>query len=172
MPDHTKDKTQRIHCVVRPAPEITFTVNPSTYQWACDAKNNLTVNISATAAGNDAMSKLISWTYTRNEYGTDGSEFVIRKGKQDGEDILTIRPPVNPSTTNYKECQIVFEYGYEGSGETKTLTATYTVEPAPAMQIKVEPPSMTFEAGGAGEPFAVALNVTDSEGNELPLPVS
>ena len=55
----------------------------------------------ADAGGNAVMSKLINWTYTRNEYGTDGAEFVIRRGKTDGEDGLTIRPPVNPSTVNY-----------------------------------------------------------------------
>lgn len=130
------------------------------------------MKVNADAGGNAAMSKLIIWTYTRNEYGTDGSEFVIRRGKTDGSDSLTIRPPVNPSTVNYKECHVTFEYGYEGSGEMKTLTAVYSVEPAPQMKITLEPPSPVVLKPGEANPFNITMNVTDENSVDLPLPVS
>ena len=173
VPDHTKDKSVKIHCIVDPAPAISFTVNPTEYSWKCNTpvNNPLTVKVKADAGGNAAMSKLINWTYTRNEYGTDGAEFVIRRGKTDGEDGLTIRPPVNPSTVNYKECHVTFEYGYEGSGETKTLTAVYSVEPAPPMKITLVD-SYKLLKPGAGEPFNIELHATDENGAKLPLPVS
>ena len=173
VPDHTKDKSVKIHCIVDPAPAISFTVNPTEYSWKCNTpvNNPLTVKVKADAGGNAAMSKLINWTYTRNEYGTDGAEFVIRRGKTDGEDGLTIRPPVNPSTVNYKECHVTFEYGYEGSGETKTLTAVYSVEPAPPMKITLVD-SYKLLKPGAGEAFNIELRATDENGAKLPLPVS
>jgi len=131
----------------------------------------LTVKVYVDAGGNAAMSKLITWTYTRNEYGTDGSEFVIRRGKTDGTDCLTVRPPVNPSTVNYKECHVTFEYGYEGSDEKKTFTAVYSVEPAPQMKITLEPSSVLLKPGEVN-PFNIMMNVTDENNANLPLPVS
>ena len=154
---------------VRPADPVTLSVNPDGAETKADGKyvkdgvSYNPIQIEAKAAGSKNLRTVCTWS--KIERGTDGNEFDIRDA---GTDRITVRMPVNVSTSKQKTCAVTFEYGYEDSDVRWTKTSVFTVNPAGDATIEIKPPEpLNADADGIvrdpkelDRSFGIAVKVT------------
>ena len=97
---------------VKTASGFNITLNPSNKTWEAQHSLEDSLSIDVSCSSDDELG--ISWTYSKEEFGTTGNEFkVVRNGDKLNIEII----PQNDSLTSIKSCTI-------------TAVAYYTADPS------------------------------------------
>ena len=98
----------------------------------------------------------VEWDFVKDERGTNGDEFTVRRTGTDN--VLWLIPPTNPSVTKTKECTLTFTYGYAGGDMEQTYVCSYEVRPADPVTLSVNPDGAETKADGKYVKDGVSYN--------------